>query len=96
MFHVGGEGAHHHVCIARTCVGQLWGLAHGPAWRAVSAIVLLISWCAMWCAVSQIEGTMDSIKTATATPVNPVESKAVKANEGFLQGEGGKQQLLLR
>jgi hypothetical protein len=44
----------------------------------------------------QIEGMVDSIKTATAAPVNPVESKIQKANEGFLQGEGGKQQLLLR
>jgi hypothetical protein len=46
--------------------------------------------------VLQVVGMMDSIKTATAAPVNPVESKVVKANEGFLQGEGGKQQLLLR
>ena len=40
---------------------------------------------------------MDSIKTATAAaPANPVESKIHKANEGFIQDEGGKQQLLLR
>jgi hypothetical protein len=39
---------------------------------------------------------IDSIRTATAAPVNPVESKIVNANEGFIQGEGGKQQLLLR
>jgi len=45
----------------------------------------------------QIEGMVDSIKTATAAaPANPVESKIHSANEGFLQGEGAKQQLLLR
>lgn len=44
----------------------------------------------------QVEGMVDSIKSATAAPANPVESKVHKANEGFLQDEGGKQQLLLR
>lgn len=39
---------------------------------------------------------MDTIKTATAAPPHPAESKVAAANEGFLQGEGGKQQLLLR
>jgi hypothetical protein len=39
---------------------------------------------------------LDTIKTATAAPANPVETKLAKANEGFLNGEGGKQQLLLR
>lgn len=44
----------------------------------------------------QIEGMTDTIKTATAARVNPAEEKLHKANEGFLQDEGGKQQLLLK
>ncbi|KAF6264347.1 Qc-SNARE, Tlg1/Syntaxin 6-family [Scenedesmus sp. NREL 46B-D3] len=44
----------------------------------------------------QIEGMMDTIKTATAARVNPAEEKLHKANEGFLQGEGGKQQLMMK
>jgi hypothetical protein len=44
----------------------------------------------------QIEGMSDTIKTATAARVNPAEEKLHKANEGFLQDEGGKQQLMLR
>jgi hypothetical protein len=39
---------------------------------------------------------VESIKSATAAPAHLVESKVQKANEGFLQDEGGKQQLLLR
>jgi hypothetical protein len=58
---------------------------------ALCLVPLLIVGC-----VPQIEGMIDSIKTATAAPSNPVEAKIHKANEGFLQGEGGKQQLLLR
>ena len=38
----------------------------------------------------------DTLKTATATPVNPVESKLHKHNEQFLDNEGGKQQLMIR
>lgn len=47
-------------------------------------------------AALQIEGMTDTIKTATAARVNPAEEKLHKANEGFLQDEGGKQQLLLK
>jgi hypothetical protein len=39
---------------------------------------------------------MDTIRTATAARVNPAEEKLHKASEGFLQDEGGKQQLLLK
>lgn len=66
-------------------------LATGWCMPALCLVPLLIVGC-----VPQIEGMIDSIKTATAAPSNPVEAKIHKANEGFLQGEGGKQQLLLR
>jgi hypothetical protein len=66
-----------------------------PATQLCLALMCLVS-LVLWILVPQIEGMTDSIKTATAAPSNPVETKIHKANEGFLQGEGGKQQLLLR
>lgn len=60
-----------------------------------TATGLCVSMLCVGCAL-QIEGMTDSIKTATAAPANPVETKIHKANEGFLQEAGDKQQLLLR
>jgi len=45
---------------------------------------------------SQIEGMAETLKTATAAPVNAVESKVVKANEAFLGGERSQQQLMVK
>eukprot|EP00879_Flechtneria_rotunda_P014286 GHRR01014924.1.p2 GENE.GHRR01014924.1~~GHRR01014924.1.p2 ORF type:complete len:139 (+),score=37.62 GHRR01014924.1:1072-1488(+) len=44
----------------------------------------------------QVEGMLDTIKTATAAKINQQESKLHKQNEGFLQDEGSKQQLVLK
>lgn len=44
----------------------------------------------------QVEGMLDTLKTATAVKSNPAEEKLHKANEGFLQDEGGTQQLVLK
>eukprot|EP00878_Enallax_costatus_P008417 GHUV01008798.1.p1 GENE.GHUV01008798.1~~GHUV01008798.1.p1 ORF type:complete len:226 (+),score=54.80 GHUV01008798.1:292-969(+) len=44
----------------------------------------------------QITGMLDTIKTATAAPINAAENKVHKQNEGFLQDEGSKQQMMLK
>ncbi|GBF87781.1 hypothetical protein Rsub_00492 [Raphidocelis subcapitata] len=44
----------------------------------------------------QAEGMTNTLKTATAPPVNAAEAKAQKANEAFLGDEQAKQQLIMR
>eukprot|EP00878_Enallax_costatus_P033721 GHUV01037273.1.p1 GENE.GHUV01037273.1~~GHUV01037273.1.p1 ORF type:complete len:166 (+),score=51.97 GHUV01037273.1:470-967(+) len=48
------------------------------------------------CLLLQITGMLDTIKTATAAPINAAENKVHKQNEGFLQDEGSKQQMMLK
>ncbi len=44
----------------------------------------------------QIDGMVETLKTASAAPVNVVENKFMKANDKFVGDEQSKQQLMVR
>lgn len=57
---------------------------------------LILPPCLPACLPLQVEGMLDSLKTAMAAPTSAAEAKAHAANEGFLQDEGSRQQLMLK